>query len=87
MRRCLHDDVRFCPLYHACHEPGAVDLGCDDGELHTGVCAVARGLSYERNIEHLRVRCPGLVEQLEWRHQAELMRTQRTRNLRLNGIH
>jgi coenzyme F420-reducing hydrogenase delta subunit len=64
-----------------------VDLGCDDGQLETGECATARRTSYQRNVEHLRVRCTGLVERLEFLEQGERAAKQRQLNMRLNGIH
>lgn len=87
MRRCPHPDVRFCPLYHACHAPELVDLGCDDGQLQEGTCGTARRVSYRKNVELLRVRAPGLVEQLGWREDLERAKAQQRRNLHLNGIH
>lgn len=83
--RCPHADVRFCPLYIASHT--GTGLGCDDGELQEGICAVARGLSYQANVELLRIKASGLVERAEWAAAAEAMNAQRARNLRLNGIH
>lgn len=87
LKRCPHQNVANCPLYIAAH--GVPGLGCDDGMIdHAGgTCGVARAVSYERNVEMLRVKSPGLVEQCEWREQAARFNEQRNRNMRLNGIH
>lgn len=85
MTRCPHKDVKFCPLYVAAH--GLFGLGCDDGNLGDGECAVARGMVYQRQIELIRVQCPGIVEQLQWNEDGQKMQEQRARNLRANGIH
>ncbi|RWE31251.1 MAG: hypothetical protein EOS79_32205 [Mesorhizobium sp.] len=81
---CPHKEIRFCPLYVASHGTG---FGCDDGELGHGECAVSRKMVYDRELELIRVHCPGLVEQLQWNEESEKMREQRSRNLRLAGIH
>lgn len=81
---CPHKDVRFCPLYVASHGEG---FGCDDGQLGSGECAVSRGMVYAQQVELIRVHCPGLVERLQWNEEGEKMRDQRSRNLRLAGIH
>lgn len=87
MKRCPHAaDVQFCPLYIASHT--GKHIGCDDGHLGEGYCAVDRRLmSYKAEVERVRVVCPGLVEMAEWNEAAERTRAQRARNLRLNGIH
>lgn len=86
MGRCPHEDKRFCPLYIAAHIPGAG--GCDDGNLAEGTCAVDRGKSfYDAKVCRLRVSHPGLVEDCEWRQDAEKITQQRARNLRAAGIH
>jgi hypothetical protein len=87
MTGCPHADVRFCPLYHAAHMAEARGLSCDDGQLGGGECAASRSVSYARCVEHLKAKCPGLVEQLAWREEAERTTSQRKRNLNRNGIH
>lgn len=84
-RRCPHDDVRFCPLYIAAHAGNAPS--CDDGGMWDGGCAVDRGMSYARQVELLRVKCPGMVEQAAWSEDIDKRGAQRLRNLRQNGIH
>ncbi len=81
---CPHKDVRFCPLYVASHGEG---FGCDDGELGGGECAVDRGMAYAQQVELLRVHRPGFVEQLKWKEDGDKMDDQRSRNLRMAGIH
>lgn len=87
MSGCPHDDKRFCPLYVAAHVAGAG--GCDDGKLgEFEGCAVDRGKSfYDAKVCRLRVSHPGLVEDCEWRQDAERLAQQRSRNLRSAGIH
>jgi hypothetical protein len=62
-------------------------LGCDDGDLGHGECGASRAISYARNVEHLKIKCPGLVEQLAWREEGEKAAAQRRLNLQRNGIH
>lgn len=83
--RCPHKDVRFCPLYVASHIP--MGVGCDDGQLGIGACAVARGMNYRRQIEQLRLVDPALVARLAFLEQAMDAGKQRARNLRAAGIH
>jgi DNA-binding IclR family transcriptional regulator len=83
MTGCPHKDIRFCPLYVAAHD--RCGLGCDDGQLGEGQCAISRGLVYARQIELIRVKCPGMVERLEWNEDREKTQEQRVR--RVNGIH
>jgi len=82
---CPHNDVKHCPLYHAMHVPNGAS--CDDGKIDDGDCAVARGMNYARQVEKLRVQCPGLVEAAEWRKAIDARSGQQQRNLRMNGIH
>lgn len=82
--KCQHDDVQFCPLYIAAHGTGH---GCDDGRLGEIGCAVDRGMRYTAELELIRVKCPGLIEQAEWRCAMTRREVQRSHNLRLNGIH
>lgn len=83
-KNCPHEDVQYCPLYVASHGTG---LGCDDGELGSGNCAVARKMNYKREVQLVRVKVPGLVETCEWQEQLAARRDQQSRNIRLNGIH
>lgn len=82
--KCPHDDIMYCPLYIAAHGTG---LGCDDGRLGEGGCAVDRGMSYRAERELIRTKKPGLVEQAEWNEDLARRTAQRQRNLRVNGIH
>lgn len=79
MAKCPHANVQFCPLYLAAHMGGS--LGCDDGRIEDphGSCGVARGVSYQRNVELLRVRHPGLVEQCEWREMKDAFQQKKLR--------
>jgi hypothetical protein len=54
LRLCPHENVAVCPLYLACHRPEISDMGCDDGELHLGTCAVNRGLNYAEQEAKIR---------------------------------
>jgi hypothetical protein len=85
MARCPHRFILFCPLYVAAHM--GEGLGCDDGKMDDGVCAVARGQSYVRSLELLRVKCPGLVETLEWKEAVDDRGQQIRRNVRAAGLH
>lgn len=82
---CPHKNITHCPLYHAAHHGGGI--GCDDGQLGSGECAVARGMNYSDEVAKLLVRDARLVAQLEWDKQAEDQMAQRRRNLAINGIH
>lgn len=81
---CPHADIRFFPLYIAAHGTG---FGCADDQLAEGGCAVDRGMSYAAEFELIRVKCPGLIEDAQWREAIETGKAQRARNHRLNGIH
>lgn len=85
MARCPHDDIRFCPLYHAAHEGWG--LGCDDGKLGSGKCAVARGLSYIGAVKKIRKQHPGYVERIEKAMFDEESERQRRRNMRHAAVH
>lgn len=82
---CPHDDIAFCPLYHAAHEAGR--HGCDDGQLGFGGCAVSRGMDYSTALAKLSAAKPQLVAEVEWAQMIAERRSQRNRNQRLNGIH
>lgn len=82
MPGCPHTDIRFCPLYLAAHD--CQGLGCDDGRLGEGGCAVDRGLNYATAVARL---CPREVAQAAWRASAEEHRAQIARNMRAAGLH
>jgi hypothetical protein len=81
-KRCPHEEIQFCPLYVASHGTG---FGCDDGRLGEDGCAVTRGMPYHREVEVLRVRCPGLVEGCEWRQALADRKARIGRNLRMDA--
>lgn len=81
MKRCPHADIAFCPLYHAAHYPGG--LGCDDGKLAAGSCAVARGLSYKNSIAKLN---RAFVDKLKRLAAEAESATQQERNRRAAGL-
>lgn len=88
-RRCPHEDIRFCPLYHAAH--GGAEFngakGCVDTDAEPWACAVDQGrMDYVRAAGAMRARVPGYIEQLEWTHEAEQSAEQRKRNMRAAGI-
>jgi len=86
---CPHEDIRFCPLYHASHggpECG-YGLGCEDGRAGEGGCAVDRAMNYLDQLAKLEVRAPRMVAQLKFREEAEARSKQRLANMRVNGIH
>lgn len=67
MKKCPHNDLRFCPLYIAAHEP--FGDGCLDGqEGYDNGCAVDRGLlNYDAAVKRVRDRDPVMVGQCEWK--------------------
>lgn len=85
--RCPHADIRFCPLYVAAH--GISEMGCDDGHLDSGECAVSRKLNYASAVARLAVDPEGfeVVARCEAAERMEQARQQRARNLRAAGIH
>lgn len=85
MAGCPHKDKLFCPLYEAAHIAGGPS--CDDGHLDEHSCAVDRGVSYSELVGALMAKHPGIVEQNRWNEQLAERSAQRSRNLRLNGIH
>lgn len=91
MAGCPHQDIRFCPLYHAAHGGPEFNgaLGCTDGREAEGGCGVDRSLDYHELLGKLRAAAPRYVAQLEWREAAEQIREtgQRHRNMRLTGVH
>lgn len=82
MSDCPHADVKHCPLYHASHE--GIGIGCDDGKLEDGACAVARGMDYHQEIAKLN---PKYVSLCRWREEAEQSERQRKSNMRAAGVH
>jgi len=85
-RKCPHEDVQYCPLYHACHEGGAG--GCDDGKIDENSCAVDRGrMEYGPSVRQLRKTHPLLVAQCEMHQVRSATRGQIRRNLKHNGLH
>ncbi|GFO80731.1 MAG: hypothetical protein A49_03580 [Methyloceanibacter sp.] len=89
MRGCPHQNIVYCPLYHAMHggHEFAGSESCDDGRLDEGGCAVARGESYEMLVGQMKALAPGYVEQLEWKEDIEEAKQQRTRNMSGRGLH
>ncbi len=85
---CPHADVQFCPLYIASHGiDGHFGMGCDDGRLDEGGCAVERGQDYAASVAELRAKAPRAVALIEFAEWAATARDQQRRNLTLNGIH
>ncbi|MFC0809107.1 hypothetical protein ACFHWW_27315 [Ensifer sp. P24N7] len=70
---CPHKEKRFCPVYVASHSMRAVDgswLGCMDGDIAGGRCAVDRGKSYVREVARIKAAHPGLVEERAFQEQS-----------------
>ncbi|ATN34751.1 hypothetical protein ACO34A_13170 [Rhizobium sp. ACO-34A] len=91
-RKCPHSDIRFCPLYVAAHglqTPEGEWLGCDDGKLEDGHCAVDRGMNYAREVAKVKRAEPGLVEALEFKEVAaeEWAEAERRRGKRQRMLH
>lgn len=87
-KRCPHADVRFCPLYHAAHEP-TDGLHClDEASDGFNGCAVDRGkVKYEQVYVALSINHPRIVSDCEWSEAKETRSRQIDRNIRLNGVH
>lgn len=85
LKTCPHADVQFCPLYLASHL--GEGLGCDDGELGMGRCAVSRGMDYASELGKISVRLPRDIAELKFREEALELMKQRRRNMKLAGIH
>lgn len=79
---CPHTEIVYCPLYAAAHTSGS--LGCDDGKLILGECAVSRGLDYPAAVARLPAR---VVAILRFREAAAAASAQRNRNMRALGLH
>jgi hypothetical protein len=73
-----------CPLYIAAHM--AVGLGCDDGRLGEGFCAIGRGLDYAREKSRIEAKFPRVVAELAFAESAAESREQVKRNMRINRI-
>lgn len=89
---CPHKNIQFCPLYVASHglqAPSGEWLGCDDGKLGDGHCAVDRGMKYAREVAKLQAAHPGLVEQLAFKEEAaeEWNAAKAARDRRLGRLH
>lgn len=92
MAECPHRHIQYCPLHIAGHVAGLVT--CMTGDWARG-CAVNRGtMSYLKAFRRLDKQRPEWLphcQQAEKNHESwERMKAaqeQRTRNLRVNGIH
>ncbi|OWV68060.1 hypothetical protein ATY76_14205 [Rhizobium sp. R339] len=84
---CPHKDIQFCPLYLAMHSSRLFGFSCDDGQLGSGLCAVARKLDYAKTVARLEAAWPGLVAERRFQEEAEEAKEQRRRNMRLLGLH
>jgi hypothetical protein len=84
-RACPHDNIAHCPLYVASH--AANGLGCDDGRLFEGECAVARGMDYDAQLAKLIRADLEIVAECEWRARKQAASLQRLRNMKTNGVH
>lgn len=84
-KTCPHEDIRFCPLYHASHT--AQGLGCDDGKLGHGSCGVSRALDYGALLAALITVSPQMVALCAFQENAEMSKQQRDRNMKAAGLH
>lgn len=82
--KCPYANALDCPLYLAAHLGG---FGCDDGEIGDGLCAVDRGLDYDRELGRFRAAYPRDLALFEWNREKRNNQAQRRRNLTANGIH
>jgi hypothetical protein len=81
-----HAECRFCPLYHAAHDPALSAWGCDDGRVDEGGCAVDRGMDYAEAVGRIAALAPRVVAELRWKEDAAASAAQRARNMRLLRI-
>lgn len=81
-RKCPHSRIEFCPLYIAAHEAGG--LGCDDGRLAEGGCALHRGMNYGAALVLLD---RSLVQECAERESQHMKIEQRRRNMKNLGLH
>lgn len=84
-KKCPHSRIEFCPLYIAAHEAGG--LGCDDGRLAEGGCAVSRGMDYGRALAKLSGANRELVQESAERESLHMKTEQRRRNMKNLGLH
>jgi hypothetical protein len=90
-RKCPHDNIVYCPLYLASHGgEWGFGLGCDDGKLDQGGCAVSRGMNYAETCIALAERVPRLMAEVRFLEKAAVeaaaRKAQRDRNMRALGI-
>lgn len=87
-KRCPHEQIKYCPLYHAAHEStGGLHCVDADADGFNG-CAVDRGkLKYDQVYAGLNIAFPRIVADCEWVEAKELRGKQIDRNVRMNGIH
>lgn len=86
--RCPHANIVHCPLYVAAHIAGAPS--CDDGKLdEMSGCAVDRNFEgyYGEKVAALSKMHPNIVIECAFAENAEAVRAQRSRNMRMAGIH
>jgi hypothetical protein len=86
-KRCPHPSATWCPLSVA--NDAAIGIGCDDGQLDAGGCAVDRGMDYSAELGRLLAHQEGarLVAECDWHRALQSRQEQRRRNMVLNGIH
>lgn len=84
-RKCPHERIEFCPLYIAAHEAGG--LGCDDGRLDEGGCAISRLLDYGRALARLSNENRELVMECAEKESQYMRNEQRRRNMKNLGLH
>jgi hypothetical protein len=81
---CPHTAAQFCPLYMASHL--AIGVGCDDGRLEEGTCAVARGMKYGDEVAKVRAVDGKMTADLALAEIGSEIQKQRARNMRQAGI-
>lgn len=84
-RKCPHERIEFCPLYVAAHEAGG--LGCDDGRLAEGGCAVSRLLDYGKALARVSHENRELVMECAELESQHMKTEQRRRNMKNLGLH
>ena len=84
-RKCPHDRIEFCPLYIAAHE--GEGLGCDDGRLGEGGCAISRSMDYGKALARLSLAKRELVLECAERENQHMKIEQRRRNMKNLGLH
>lgn len=84
MSKCPHAHIQYCPLYVESHH--ARGMGCVDDVAKP--CRVERDkMNYTGAIAALRVTDARLVARCEFAEMEMEHQEQRTRNMRLNGVH